>query len=57
MGGKNSLWFTQQIYNQFIVYFNWNQGSAFGFLLLAMSSLIIWAALKLTGQELKDVVK
>jgi spermidine/putrescine transport system permease protein len=57
MGGKYSLWFTQQIYNQFIVYFNWNQGAAFGFLLLGMSSIIIWAALKLTGQELKGVVK
>ena len=35
MGGKNSLWFTEQIYNQIILYFNWNQGAAFGFLLLA----------------------
>jgi spermidine/putrescine transport system permease protein len=36
MGGKSSLWFTEQIYNQFILYFNWNQGSAFGFLLLLL---------------------
>ncbi len=57
MGGKNSLWFTEQIYNQIIVYFNWNQGSAFGFLLLALSSLIIWAALKITRQEFTKVVK
>jgi spermidine/putrescine transport system permease protein len=57
MGGKNSLWFTQQIYNQFIVYFNWNQGAAFGFLLLILSSIIIWTVLKLTGQDIKDVVK
>jgi len=57
MGGKNSLWFTQQIYNQFIIYFNWNQGAAFGFLLLLMSSLIIWIALKLSGQSFKEVVK
>ncbi len=57
MGGKNSLWFTQQIYNQFITYFNWNQGAAFGFLLLLMSSGIIWVALKLTGQQLSEVVK
>jgi len=57
MGGKSSLWFTEQIYNQFILYFNWNQGSAFGFLLLLLSSLIIWIALKLTGQKLSDVVK
>lgn len=57
MGGKNSLWFTQQIYNQFILYFNWNMGAAFGFLLLIMSSIIIWVALKLSGQQLKGVVK
>ncbi len=57
MGGKYSLWFTQQIYNQFIAYLNWNQGAAFGFLLLFISSLVIWAALKLTGQKLSEVVK
>jgi len=57
MGGKNSLWFTEQIYNQIIVYFNWNQGSAFGFLLLLLSSLIIWVALKITKQEFTKVVK
>ncbi|MDD9302232.1 MAG: ABC transporter permease [Desulfobacter sp.] len=57
MGGKNSLWFTEQIYNQFIASFNWNQGSAFGFLLLILSSAIIWAGLKLTGQRLGKVVQ
>jgi len=57
MGGKNSLWFTEQIYNQIIIYFNWNQGAAFGFLLLALSSLIIWAALKLTKQDFRKVIK
>ncbi len=57
MGGKNSLWFTEQIYNQMIIYFNWNQGAAFGFLLLLMSSLIILAALKLTGQKISTVLK
>ena len=57
MGGKNSLWFTEQIYNQFIASFNWNQGSAFGFLLLVLSSLIIWAGLKLSGQKLGEVAR
>lgn len=57
MGGKNSLWFTEQIYNQIILYFNWNQGAAFGFLLLLLSSMIIWGALKITGQDLREVVK
>lgn len=57
MGGKNSLWFTEQIYNQFIASFNWNQGSAFGFLLLILSSAIIWVGLKLTHQSLGRVAQ
>jgi spermidine/putrescine transport system permease protein len=57
MGGKNSLWFTEQIYNQFIASFNWNQGSAFGFLLLVLSSIIVWLGLKLTRQNLRKVVQ
>jgi len=57
IGGKNSLWFTEQIYNQFIASFNWNQGSAFGFLLLMLSSLVVWAGLKLSRQDLKKVVQ
>jgi spermidine/putrescine transport system permease protein len=55
MGGKNSLWFTEQIYNQFIASFNWNQGAAFGFLLLLLSSCIIWVGLKISGQRLGEV--
>ena len=38
LGGKDSLWFTDQIYTQFITRFNWELGSAFGFLLLVLSS-------------------
>jgi spermidine/putrescine transport system permease protein len=57
LGGKNSLWFTEQIYNQFIASFNWNQGSAFGFLLLVLSSIVVWLGLKLTRQNLRTVVK
>ncbi|MDH3195977.1 MAG: ABC transporter permease, partial [Hyphomicrobiales bacterium] len=56
LGGKNSLWFTEQIYAQFITRFNWEQGSAFGFLLLVLSSAIVWAGLKLTGQTLASMV-
>ena len=56
MGGKNSLWFTEQIYNQFIASFNWNQGAAFGFLLLVLSTLIIWIGLKLTRQNLSKAL-
>jgi spermidine/putrescine transport system permease protein len=52
MGGKDSLWFTELIYNQFIVRFNWELGSAFGFVLLALSSLVVWLGLKLSRQTL-----
>ena len=57
IGGKNSLWFTEQIYNQFIASFNWNQGAAFGFLLLILSSAIVWIGLKITRQKLSQVVR
>ena len=56
MGGKNSLWFTEQIYNEFIASFNWNQGAACGFLLLGLSTLIVWAGLKLSGQTLSKAM-
>ncbi|MCK5661958.1 MAG: ABC transporter permease [Thiotrichaceae bacterium] len=55
LGGKSSLWFTEQIYNEFLSTFNWNEGAAFGFLLLMLSSGIIWLALKLSGQKLERV--
>ncbi|WP_407333334.1 ABC transporter permease [Enterovibrio sp. 27052020O] len=51
LGGKDSLWFTEQIFTQFITRFNWEQGSAFGILLLALSSLMVWGGLKLTRQS------
>jgi spermidine/putrescine transport system permease protein len=57
LGGKNSLWFTEQIYSQFITRFNWEQGAAFGFLLLALSTAIVWAGLAFTGQRLADVMR
>ncbi len=53
LGGKDSLWFTQLIYSQFIVRFNWELGAAFGFCLLFASSFIVWAMLRLTGQTLE----
>ena len=55
LGGKHSLWFTEQIYNDFLSTFNWNEGAAFGFLLLMLSSGIIWIALKVSGQKLEKV--
>lgn len=57
LGGKSSQWFTEQIYTQFITRFNWEQGAAFGFLLLALSTAIVWAGLKLSGQKFGEVMQ
>jgi len=56
LGGKDNLWFTAQIYTQFITRFNWELGAAFGFLLLALSSMIVWAGLKITRQTLTETM-
>ena len=56
LGGKDSLWFTELIYSQFIVRFNWELGAAFGFMLLFLSSAIVWGTLKLTGQTLRNTM-
>lgn len=56
LGGKDSLWFTGLIYSQFITRFNWELGSAFGFLLLGLSSLIVFLGLKLSGQSLSKTM-
>jgi len=57
LGGKNSLWFTEQIYTQFITRFNWEQGAALGFLLLALSTAMVWLGLKVSGQRFADVMR
>ncbi|MDE2304118.1 MAG: ABC transporter permease [Gammaproteobacteria bacterium] len=56
LGGKNSEWFTEQIYTQFITRFNWGQGAAFGFLLLALSTAMVLVGLRLSGQRFADVM-
>ncbi|WP_223421653.1 ABC transporter permease [Tateyamaria pelophila] len=56
LGGKDSLWFTGMIYTQFITRFNWELGSAFGFLLLILSSLVVFLGLKLSGQSLSETM-
>ncbi|WP_421857443.1 ABC transporter permease [Oricola sp.] len=56
LGGKDSLWFTELIYSQFIVRFNWELGAAFGFMLLFLSTAIIWGALRLSGQTLQKTM-
>ena len=56
LGGKNSSWFTEQIYDQFITRYNWESGATFGFVLLGFTSLVVWLGLKLSGQTLASTV-
>jgi spermidine/putrescine transport system permease protein len=57
LGGKDSQWFTEQIYTQFITRFNWEQGAALGFLLLALSTALVIIGLKLAGQRFGEVMR
>lgn len=57
LGGKNSQWFTEQIYTQFITRFNWEQGAALGFVLLGLSTTMVAAGLKLAGQRFGEVMQ
>jgi len=57
LGGKSSQWFTEQIYNQFITRFNWEQGAALGFLLLGLSTSLVVIGLRLAGQRFGDVMR
>lgn len=56
LGGKNSMWFTEQIYEQFITRYNWESGATFGVLLLGFTSLVVWLGLHITGQSLASTV-
>ena len=56
LGGKNSMWFTEQIYEQFVTRYNWESGATFGVLLLGFTSLVVWLGLRLTGQNLASTV-
>ncbi|EDM23320.1 ABC transporter permease [Caminibacter mediatlanticus] len=57
LGGKSALWFTEIIYDDFLMTMNWSEGSAFGFILLLTTLLVIWIFLKLTKQEFTKVIK
>jgi spermidine/putrescine transport system permease protein len=57
LGGKSSQWFTEQIYNQFITRFNWEEGAALGFLLLGLSTSLVIIGLALAGQRFGDVMR
>jgi spermidine/putrescine transport system permease protein len=50
------MWFTEQIYEQFVTRYNWESGATFGVLLLVFTSFVVWLGLRLTGQSLATTV-
>jgi len=56
LGGKNGMWFTGLIYDQFITRYDWEDGSTFGVLLLVFTTVAVWLGLRLTGQSLASTV-
>ena len=56
VGGKDSLWATEMIYNRFVGSTNWNLGSAYSLMLLVMTSCIVLIGLRITKQSLRGVL-
>lgn len=57
LGGTSGIWFTQIIYSWFFDGGNWNQGSAYAFLLLVMCILFIMLMLKVFRVKMEDIAK
>jgi spermidine/putrescine transport system permease protein len=57
LGGKSSVWFVELIYGNFIDTLNWEQGSAFAFILLISTLGIIFGLLRIAKLPLGEVAK
>lgn len=57
LGGKSSVWFVELIYGNFIDTLNWEQGSAFAFILLISTLGIIFGLLRIFKLPLGEVAK
>lgn len=57
LGGPQSRWFTEVIYNWFFEGGNWNQGAAYAFILLVLCIGFILLAMRLFRVGLTDIAK
>jgi spermidine/putrescine transport system permease protein len=57
LGGTGSRWFTEIIYDWFFDGQNWNQGSAYAFILLVLCIVFILAMMALFRVRLGDIAK
>lgn len=57
LGGRGAVWFVELIYRRFYDALNWNLGSAFAFILLALSLLFVVGLLRLFGLSVRRVIQ
>jgi spermidine/putrescine transport system permease protein len=57
LAGPSSLWFTPIVYDRFYQVFNWPQGAAYAFVLLASCILLVVTVLRTLRLNLTDVVR
>ncbi|MHC8288043.1 ABC transporter permease [Pseudomonas sp. XS1P51] len=57
LSGPRTLWFTPIVYDRFYQAFNWPQGAAYAFILLAGCIVFVLAVLRLTQLKLGEVAK
>ena len=57
LGGPKSLWFTPIVYDRFYQAFNWNQGSAYAFILLLTCVAFVLVVLKAFKVSLGEITR
>jgi spermidine/putrescine transport system permease protein len=57
LGGPKSLWFTPIVYDRFYQAFNWNQGSAYAFILLLTCIAFVLLMMRLFRVSLSEIAR
>ncbi len=57
LGGPQSRWFTEVIYNQFFGGYNWNQGAAYAFILLVLCIAFVLLMMRVFRVGLAEIAK
>jgi spermidine/putrescine transport system permease protein len=57
LGGRDTLWFTANVYDFFFQAFNWPRGSAYAFMLLAACITLVMLTLKLFKVKLGEAIR
>jgi spermidine/putrescine transport system permease protein len=57
LGGPKSLWFTPIVYDRFYQAFNWNQGSAYAFILLLTCIAFVLLVMRLFRVSLSEITR